>query len=71
MGKGVLAEKIIQVAVDERIPIMRNVVLAQELYIKGKIADYIPEETYKAVAQVLRWVSELEERPAFLSELLT
>ncbi len=71
MGRGVLAEKIIQIAVDERIPIMRNVALAQELYQKGKISDYIPEETYKAVAQILRWVSSLEEKPAFLSELLS
>jgi type III secretion protein U len=40
---------------------MRNVDLARELYSKGKISDYIPEETYEAVAEILKWIDSLEE----------
>ncbi|MBS0650364.1 MAG: EscU/YscU/HrcU family type III secretion system export apparatus switch protein, partial [Verrucomicrobia bacterium] len=40
--------------------IMRNVTLAQTLFEKGKISDYIPEDTYQAVAEILRWLEGLE-----------
>ena len=39
---------------------MRNVSLAQTLFEKGKISDYIPEETYQAVAEILKWLQGLE-----------
>lgn len=61
MGSENLARKIIEIAVAEKIPIMRNVQLARELYQKGDIGDYIPKETYKAVAEILKWVKKLEE----------
>ena len=60
MGKGVIAEKIIMIALEENVPIMRNVPLAQELYNKGRIGQYIPEETYEAIAEVLKWLDQLE-----------
>lgn len=61
MGKGYLAEQIIKIGVENNIPIMRNVDLARELYSKGKISDYIPEDTYEAVAEILKWIASLEE----------
>lgn len=61
MGQGSWAEKIMQIAVEEKIPIMRNVQLARELYQKGEIGNYIPKDTYKAVAEILKWVASLEE----------
>jgi type III secretion protein U len=61
MGQGPIAEKMIQIALDSHIPIMRNVALAQELFKKGRISDYIPEDTYKAVAEILKWVAALEK----------
>jgi type III secretion protein U len=60
MGKGIMADLIIKAAIEYHIPIMRNVPLAQILYEKGKISDYIPEETYQAVAEILKWLSSLE-----------
>jgi len=68
MGAGDMAEKIIKIAIEEKIPIMRNVSLARQLYHKGRISDYIPEETYKGIAQkgfiraeVLKWIATLEK----------
>ena len=72
MGKGSTADNIIKVAVDYKIPIMRNVSLAQELYNKGKMGNYVPEETYEAIAEVLKWLNQLEaemEKPEFNVEI--
>lgn len=60
MGKGVLADLIIQAAQDYKVPIMRNVELAQKLFEKGMTNDYIPEETYQAVAEIMKWLEGLE-----------
>lgn len=69
MGKGIVAEKITKIAIEYNIPIMRNVPLAQELYDTGQISRFVPEETYEAIAEVLKWLAELEkeeETPEFL-----
>ena len=63
MGVGTIAEQIIKIGIENKIPIMRNVDLARELYSKGKISDYIPEDTYEAVAEILKWIESLEENP--------
>ncbi len=60
MGQGNMAELIIKAAQEHGIHIMRNVTLAQTLFEKGKISEYIPEETYQAVAEILRWLEGLE-----------
>lgn len=70
MGVGVLAEQIIKIGLENKIPIMRNVDLARELYTKGHISDYIPEDTYEAVAEILKWIKSLEENPDINEELL-
>ena len=62
MGKGVAAENIIKIAQENDIPIMRQVDLAQELYNKGREGQYIPEETYEAIAEVLKWLDTLEAK---------
>ena len=61
MGQDVVAEEIIKVALDNNIPIMRNIELAQTLYYKGKASEYVPEETYEAIAEILKWIASLEE----------
>ncbi|MDE3045532.1 MAG: type III secretion system export apparatus subunit SctU [Verrucomicrobiota bacterium] len=70
MGSGVIAEQIIKIAIENKIPIMRNVDLARELYTKGRISDYIPEDTYGAVAEILKWIKSLEDNPDINEELL-
>jgi len=69
MGAGTFADQIIKIGVENKIPIMRNVDLARELYSKGKISDYIPEETYRAVSEILKWIESLEENPDVNMEL--
>jgi type III secretion protein U len=70
MGMGVMADQIIKIGIENKIPIMRNVDLARELYTKGKISDYIPEHTYPAVSEILKWIKSLEENPDINEELL-
>ena len=69
MGAGAMAEQIIKIGIENKIPIMRNVDLARALYTKGKISDYIPEEYYQAVAEILKWIDSLENNPDVNTEL--
>ncbi len=69
MGKGSAADQMIKLAVEYNIPIMRNVALAQTLFEKGELYHYIPEETYQAVAEILKWLENLESNETFGTEL--
>ncbi len=69
MGIDVIADQIIKIGIQNNIPIMRNVDLARDLYRKGKISEYIPEETYPAVAEILKWIESLEKNPDINTEL--
>jgi type III secretion protein U len=60
MGIGTRAEYIIVIAQEHHIPIMRNVGLARQLFEQGRVNRFIPEESYEAVAEILRWVISLE-----------
>lgn len=60
-GEGALAQRMIEVAKEEGIPIMRNVPLARALYRDGAENAYIPRDLIGPVAEVLRWVQGLEE----------
>ena len=60
MGQGTVADLIIKYGIEGHVPIMRNVILAQTLFEKGKIGDYIPEETFQAMAEILQWLKGLE-----------
>lgn len=60
MGQGAVADVIMKLAQEYGVPLMRNVPLAQTLFKKGKISEFIPEETYQAVAEILRWLEGLE-----------
>ncbi len=69
MGKGLIADMITRIALENNIPIMRNVELAQTLFEKGEISDYIPEETYQAVSEILKWLQNLEAQETANLEL--
>lgn len=60
-GMNTLAEKMIQEALTFNIPIMRDVPLARKLFETGQVMQYIPEDTYEAVAEILRTI--LAEAP--------
>ena len=61
-GEGVLARRMMEVAKQEGIPIMRNVPLARALYRDGTENAYIPKDLIGPVAEVLRWVQSLERK---------
>ena len=59
-GEGSLAQRMIAVAKEEGIPIMQNIPLARALFDSGEIEQYIPTEFIEPIAEVLRWVRQLE-----------
>ena len=61
-GADHLAEKIKEIARENRIPIRENVPLARALYKSTEVGDMIPEELYKAVATVLASIWRLKPR---------
>ncbi len=69
MGQGPIADRIVKVGQENNIPIMRNVPLAHTLFEKGKIGEYVPEETYQAIAEILRWLKGIEAPEALEREL--
>lgn len=59
-GSGVVAENILNVAKEENIPVVENKELVEELS-KIELGDHIPPELYQIVAEVLVFVSDLDE----------
>ena len=55
------AEKILQIAKEAGVPIMKNVSLANALY-RVDVGQEIPEELYDAVAEVLNFVFALQQQ---------
>ena len=69
MGAGAMANAIIKIGVENNIPIMRNVELARALHARGTISDYIPEDLYPIVAEVIKWIESLEAKSEVNKEL--
>lgn len=59
-GEGLLAQRMIDIAKEEGIPIMQNVPLARNLFENGTENSYIPKDLIGPVAEVLRWVQSLQ-----------
>lgn len=59
-GEGHLAQRMMEVAREEGIPIMRNVPLVRALYRDGTENAYIPRDLIGPVAEVLKWVQSLQ-----------
>jgi flagellar biosynthesis protein len=58
-GKGILADKIIEKASENNIPVHKDERLANTLS-KLDIGDYIPQELYQVVAEVLLFVDRMD-----------
>lgn len=65
MGDEIMAERIVAIAKQYDIPIVRNISLAHKLWENGDVHEFVPEETYEAVAEILRWISALNTENAF------
>ena len=59
-GKLLMAERIIALAREHHVPIVRQIPLAHSLY-KVEAGREIPEDLYAAVAEVLNWVYTLSQ----------
>ena len=66
MGRGNNAFLIMAEAKKWEIPIVQNALLARQL-LRGKLYEFIPEETYEAIAEILRWVASLKREGKVLS----
>ena len=56
-GQDIIAFKIREVAADNNIPIVENRLLARSLYKQVEVDQAIPEEFYRAVAEIIHFVS--------------
>jgi len=61
-GADLIADKIKELARDNRIPIVENKPLARTIYKTIKIGQIIPKELYTAVAEVLSYVYRLKKK---------
>ena len=62
-GAGVIAQKIRRLALENGIPVIERKPLARALYADVDIGKAVPAEQYAAVAEVLRYVYELQGKP--------
>lgn len=69
MGKDLLAERIIKLAETYDVPVIRNIKLAHRLWDNGELYEFVPEDTYEPIAEILRWIASLSsENPYEYSE---
>ncbi len=60
-GVDLIAQKIKQIAAENNVPIHEDVQLARALYKVCNIGDEIPENLYKAVAQILAYIFQMKK----------
>ncbi len=60
MGEGMLAKEIVKLAKEHDIPIVRNISLAHKLWEEGDVYEYVPEDTYQVMAEILLWINSME-----------
>lgn len=65
MGKDILAQRIVTLAERYDIPVVRNIKLARKLWDEGEVHEFVPEDTYETVAEILRWISSLNTEDAY------
>jgi len=61
-GRGLLAQKIKDIARENDVPIVEKPELARAIYHSAEVGQFIPPELYKAVAEVLAFVYRLKRR---------
>lgn len=66
-GQDHVAQRIKEIAREHKVPIVENKPLARALFAAVEIGDSIPQELYKAVAEVLAYVYKLKNKGKRLS----
>jgi flagellar biosynthetic protein FlhB len=66
-GRGQLAERIRELALEHRVPLLSDPPLARALYRLGEVGAEVPEKLYRALAEVFAWVfgRRRGERPGY------
>ena len=59
-GKGFIADTLIKIAEDHNIPIVKDNLLSETLYIMEP-GEYIPEEVFNVVAEKLVFIKETQD----------
>lgn len=62
MGEDLLAKRIKDIAKENDIPVIENVPLARALYAQGEAGNPIPRPLFRAVAEILRAVRQLQQQ---------
>lgn len=65
MGQDIMAQRIVKLAEMHGIPVVRNIRLARKLLDEGEVQEYVPEETYEAIAEIIRWINSLNTDDAY------
>ncbi len=65
MGADAVAEKIREIAKQNKIPIIENKPLARTMYQTLKVGMFVPRELFQAVAEVLAYVYKLRRKRSF------
>jgi flagellar biosynthetic protein FlhB len=63
-GRNLMAQKIREIAEENKVPIVENVPLARALYASVEIGDQVPTDLYQAVAEILAYVYRLSNKVA-------
>ena len=61
LGKGYTADRMVETARENNVQVVRDEKLSRVLQ-KLSVGDEIPEELYKVVAEILIFVSEMDEK---------
>lgn len=59
MGQNHLAAQMIKLAEEMDIPVVRNITLAHKLWDEGDVYEFVPEGSYAAVAEIMKWIASL------------
>lgn len=65
MGQDHLAKQMIKLAKEYNVPIVQNIKLAHKLWEEGDVFEFVPEATYGAVAEIMRWIAALNTELEF------
>lgn len=65
MAQDVLASRMLTIAKKHNVPIVRNIKLAHKLWDDGEIHEFVPEETYEPLAEILRWIAALNTEDTY------
>ena len=61
-GQDLVAEKIREIAREHQVPLVENPPVARLLHSKVEVGQSIPEELFKAVAEILAYVYSLKRK---------